>query len=36
VALGNRAADGATRMKAVRITIGEKVYDIYPDRIPAQ
>ena len=36
VALGNRDADGSPRMKAVRITIGDKVYDIYPDRIPAQ
>lgn len=36
VALGNRAEDGTARMKAVRITIGDKVYDIYPDRIPAQ
>ena len=36
VALGNRDAGGALRMKAVRITIGEDVYDIYPDRIPAQ
>lgn len=36
IALGNRAQDGSNRMKAVRITIGEDVYDIYPDRIPAQ
>jgi hypothetical protein len=36
IALGNRAQDGSTRMKAVRITIGEDVYDIYPDRIPAE
>lgn len=36
VALGNRDAGGALRMKAVRITVGDQVYDIYPDRIPAQ
>lgn len=36
IALGNRAEDGSTRMKAVRITIGEDVYGIYPDRIPAE
>ena len=35
VALGNRDADGATRMKAVRITIEGTVYDIYPERIPS-
>lgn len=35
VALGNRASDGALRMKAVRITVEGKVFDIYPDRIPA-
>ena len=34
VALGNRSQDPKEkRMKAVRITIGEKRYDIYPDRI---
>ncbi|EJC79959.1 hypothetical protein Rleg4DRAFT_1565 [Rhizobium leguminosarum bv. trifolii WSM2297] len=34
VALGNRSQDRSEkRMKAVRITIGEKRYDIYPDRI---
>lgn len=34
VALGNKSKDPQEkRMKAVRITIGEKVYDIYPDRI---
>ncbi|ACE90196.1 hypothetical protein AMC90_CH01140 [Rhizobium phaseoli] len=34
VALGNRSQDRQEkRMKAVRITIGEKRYDIYPDRI---
>ena len=35
VVLGNRDADGATRMKAVRITIEGTVYDIYPERIPS-
>jgi hypothetical protein len=34
VALGNRARDaGEKRMKAVRLTIGERRYDIYPERI---
>ncbi|MBX5133825.1 hypothetical protein HJB79_14420 [Rhizobium lentis] len=34
VALGNRSQDQKEkRLKAVRITIGEKRYDIYPDRI---
>jgi hypothetical protein len=34
VALGNRSLDrNEKRMKAVRITIGEKRYDIYPERI---
>ncbi|GLR58316.1 hypothetical protein GCM10007919_30420 [Rhizobium indigoferae] len=34
VALGNRSQDPKEkRMKAVRLTIGEKRYDIYPDRI---
>ena len=33
-ALGHRAnTEGETRFKAVRITIGDEVYDIYPDRI---
>lgn len=33
-ALGNRSQDPQEkRMKAVRITIGEKRYDIYPERI---
>lgn len=33
-ALGNRSQDRTEkRMKAVRITIGEKRYDIYPERI---
>lgn len=35
VVLGNRASDGALRMKAVRITVEGQVFDIYPDRIPA-
>lgn len=35
--LGNRSArEGERLMKAVRITIGEAVYDIYPDRLPAR
>ncbi|UWM82631.1 DUF6152 family protein [Rhizobium sp. SRDI969] len=34
VALGNRSQDAKEkRLKAVRLTIGEKRYDIYPDRI---
>jgi hypothetical protein len=36
VALGNRSKDtNETRMKAVRITVGGKTYDIYPARVPA-
>ncbi|WP_258161010.1 DUF6152 family protein [Rhizobium sp. TH2] len=32
--LGNRSQDPEEkRLKAVRVTVGEKVYDIYPDRI---
>ncbi len=32
--LGNRDKDGVkTHMKAVRITVGEKTYDLYPERI---
>ncbi len=32
-AIGNRSADpNETRMKAVRIIIGDKTYDVYPDR----
>jgi Family of unknown function (DUF6152) len=32
--LGNRSLDpNEKRMKAVRVTVGAKVYDIYPDRI---
>jgi hypothetical protein len=35
VALGNRSRDaGEKRMKAVRITLGGKQYNIYPERIP--
>ncbi|WEX78295.1 DUF6152 family protein [Sinorhizobium numidicum] len=34
VALGNRSLDRSEkRMKAVRITVAGKVYDIYPERI---
>jgi len=34
VALGNRSSDpGEKRMKAVRIAVGGKTFDIYPDRI---
>jgi hypothetical protein len=34
VALGNRSLDpNEKRMKAVRLTIGDKRYDIYPERI---
>ncbi|WP_026618588.1 hypothetical protein M728_000660 [Ensifer sp. WSM1721] len=34
VALGNRSLDrNEKRMKAVRITVAGKVYDIYPERI---
>ena len=33
-ATGNRASDHSEkRMKAVQITVGDKTYDIYPDRI---
>nr|CAD6422117.1 hypothetical protein REQ54_02318 [Rhizobium sp. Q54] len=33
-ALGNRSMDAdEKRMKAIRITVGDKTYDIYPDRI---
>lgn len=36
VALGNRSLDpNEKRMKAVRITVGGKAYDIYPSRVPA-
>ncbi len=34
VALGNRSSDpGEKRMKAVRITVGGKTFDLYPERI---
>jgi hypothetical protein len=34
VALGNRAQNrGERRLKAVRITVGERRFDIYPERI---
>lgn len=34
VAIGNRAQDATDkRMKAVRITVGDQTYDIYPGRI---
>jgi len=37
VALGNRSLTrGERRMKAVRITVGNRSYDIYPERIPAR
>ena len=35
--LGNRAKEkGKMQMKAVRITIGDKQYDMYPERIKAE
>jgi len=35
VALGNRSRDETEkRMKAVRITVNGKIYDVYPDRTP--
>ena len=34
-AIGNRSLDQKERrMKAVRIIIGDKTYDVYPDRVP--
>ena len=34
-AIGHRSRDHAERrMKAVRITIGDKTYDVYPGRVP--
>lgn len=34
IALGNRSMDtNEKRLKAVRITVGDKTYDIYPERI---
>lgn len=32
-ALGNKAADGEKRIKTVRLTVGDAVYDLYPERI---
>jgi len=35
IAIGNRSQDEAERrMKAVRITVGSKNYDVYPGRVP--
>ena len=35
VAVGNRSQDEAERrMKAVRITVGGRTYDVYPGRVP--
>jgi hypothetical protein len=35
VAIGHRSRDAAEkRMKAVRITVNGKTYDVYPDRLP--
>ena len=34
-AIGNRSKDrGERRMKAVRIIVNGKTYDVYPDRVP--
>ena len=34
IVLGNRSQDpDEKRLKAVRVTVGDKVYDIYPERI---
>ncbi|UVK41103.1 hypothetical protein LHFGNBLO_002660 [Mesorhizobium sp. AR10] len=34
-AIGNRSVDATEkRMKAVRIIVGGKTYDVYPDRVP--
>lgn len=34
IVLGNRSLDPEEkRLKAVKVTVGEKVYEIYPDRI---
>ncbi len=36
VAVGNRSLDPAEkRMKAVRVTVGDTTYDVYPARVPA-
>ncbi|RUT31104.1 hypothetical protein EMQ25_09530 [Arsenicitalea aurantiaca] len=33
IAIGNRSMDEAeTRMKAVRVIVGDETYDVYPDR----
>ena len=35
-AIGNRSQDAAEkRMKAVRVIVGGKTYDVYPSRVPA-
>ncbi len=35
-AIGNRSKDrGERRMKAVRIIVNGKTYDVYPDRVPS-
>ena len=35
-AIGNRSLDSSERrMKAVRIIVGGKTYDVYPNRVPA-
>ncbi|WP_274627002.1 DUF6152 family protein [Arvimicrobium flavum] len=35
IAIGNRSIDhNEKRMKAVRITVNGKNYDVYPDRVP--
>ncbi|MGO4837921.1 hypothetical protein AB4144_37325, partial [Rhizobiaceae sp. 2RAB30] len=35
-AIGNRSLDSSERrMKAVRIIVGGKTYDVYPSRVPA-
>jgi hypothetical protein len=35
VAIGNRSATrGERRMKAVRLTVRDRTYDIYPNRVP--
>ena len=36
IAIGNRSRDETEkRMKAVRITVNGKTYDVYPDRTPS-
>ncbi|MFI0845845.1 DUF6152 family protein [Mesorhizobium sp. IMUNJ 23232] len=35
IAIGNRSRDSTEkRMKAVRLTVNGKTYDVYPDRVP--